>query len=220
MPLIADIVRRSLGAFTNVLECSGDKGLKPFIDDLRGLNPATAKGASDRPKSNPALAHLPKALSSARGDQRLVDAVRAIAGEVRWASSYAPGGKVGFLATRMVWGEIAGQRGLIKAPLMRHGCFLLSPGLVYPLHGHVAEEIYFVTSGRMEVEHGLEGARVCVGPGEYYHTPPGHPHALHIGEDPVLIVYQWTGDLAPPVWFLECDNAGAWTRFHPEFQRG
>lgn len=218
--MLADTIRRSTAAFTHALECSGDRTIRPFIEALRTIDASRARPARNRARENPALDHLPRAFAAARGDERLVAAMRAMSPRLSWASSYAPKGRGAYLATRMGWGEIAGPYGLVATPSLRFGCFLLSPRMVYALHGHMAEEIYFVLSGLLEVEHGFEGTRTAIPPGAFYHTPPSEPHALHIGEEPVLLVYQWVGDIAHPTWLYERDAGGAWVKVFPEVARG
>lgn len=214
--MTATLVRRTAIAFTQALECTADKTLTPFVEALRQLDPSAARPMPPQKRRHPVTSHLPRALAQARGDQRLIDAIAATIPHLAWASSYDPDGRLGFLATGMAWAEIVGSGGIVKTPHVRLGCFLLSPGLGYPLHGHMAEEIYFVLSGRLEIEHGLDGRRVPLEPGQYFHTPPGDAHALHIGDAPVLIVYQWVGDLQSRAWFWERDGVGAWEKFTVE----
>ena len=206
-------------AFTDSLEACGDPALKPFIDSIRGVSPEIARAIPDPHRAHPALRFLDTALVGARAEARLCAAVRALAPHLSFGSSYADDGPLAAVGRGMVWAEIAGRTGLVRDPTRRLGCFLLEPGHHYPLHGHVADEIYFVVSGLLTVEHGLAGEKIAIQPGGYYRTPSGEPHALHIGDVPVLLAYCWLGDFDAPIWFLEKDSKGDWNKSFPRVVR-
>jgi mannose-6-phosphate isomerase-like protein (cupin superfamily) len=155
-----------------------------------------------------------------RGDANLAAAIRQVIPHLSWGGSYQGSGPGADVAQKMVWGEVVGRSGLITSDVTRLGCFLLSPGMVYPVHGHEALEIYTVVSGTMTVVHGLDhpASTLIEAPG-YSVTPEGEAHALHVGSEPVLIVYCWTGDLASPVWWWERGPDGAWAKLFPPIIR-
>jgi mannose-6-phosphate isomerase-like protein (cupin superfamily) len=216
---LATLVSRFTDAFTASLEAAADPELQPFIESVRGVAHTQAAPIEHPYRDHPALRFLDSALVSAQADERLCAAVRDIAPYLSFGSSYALEGPTAAIGRGMVWGEVAGRTGLVCDPTRRLGCFLLAPGFHYPLHGHVADEIYFVVSGPFVVEHGLVGACRKVPPGSAYRTPSGQPHALHIGDAPVLLVYCWVGDFEAPVWFLEPDPAGGWRKSLPDIVR-
>lgn len=205
---LSQLVHQFTQAFTSTLEAAADPHLKPFIESVRGVAHEQAEPHLDPRRDHPALRFLDQALSAQRGDERLCSAVRAIAPYLSFGSSYSLDGPTAAFAQGMVWAEIAGRTGLVRDPSRRLGIFVLAPGLVYPLHGHEPDEIYFVLSGPFTVEHGYDGERVNIPPGSYYRTPSDHPHALHIGDAPVLLAYCWVGDYSKPVWFVETDKSG------------
>ncbi len=209
------LVSQFMEAFTASLEAAADPALVPFIESIRGVAHEQAQPILNPHRDHPALRFLDAALTGARAEERLCASVRALAPYLSFGSSYATDGPLAALAHGMVWAEIAGRAGLVRDPSRRLGCFLLSPGLLYPLHGHVADEIYFVVSGPLTIEHGLKGERVDIPPGRYYRTPSGEAHALHIGDAPVLIAYCWVGDFDAPVWFLDKDSEGSWKKSFP-----
>lgn len=213
------LVSRFLDSFVASLEAAADRALQPFIDDLRGVAALQARPIQSRCTDHPAARFLDSALRAQCAEERMCAAVRAIAPHLSFGSSYAAQGKLAALAQGMVWAEIAGPNGLVRDPSRRLGLFLLAPQLHYPLHGHVAEEIYFVLSGTLAVEHGFDGARVALAPGGCYRTPSGQAHALHIGDQPVLVVYCWIGDFSVPTWFHEQDAAGNWQTTQPDVVR-
>lgn len=206
-------------AFTVALQEFGDPALSPFIDSIRGVAHELARPIPHPHRDHPALRFLDAAMTGARADARLRAAVSALAPHLSFGSSYAVDGALAAVGRGMVWAEIAGRTGLVRDPTRRLGCFLLEPGLCYPLHGHVADELYFVVSGPFTVEHGLEGGRVHVSPGRYFRTPSGEPHALHIGDAPVLLAYCWVGDFDAPIWFLDKDADGIWNKSFPPVSR-
>lgn len=195
-------------AYAGSLEAAADPHLAPFIESIRGVAHDLAEPILHPHRDHPALRFLDSALTAARAEERLCSAVRALAPYLSFGSSYALDGPTATFAQGMVWAEIAGRTGLVRDPSRRVGIFLLAPGLVYPLHGHEPDEIYFVLSGPFTVEHGYDGERVAVPPGSYYRTPSEQPHALHIGDAPVLLAYCWVGDFSKPVWFVEMDESG------------
>jgi len=92
------------------------------------------------------------------------------------------------------------------------GAFLIGPSTEYLLHTHDAHEVYFVLSGFLDLQHGVEGDYFSVGPGQYSITPPHRPHALKTGDVPVLILYVWEGMPDPENWWWERQDDGSWWR--------
>lgn len=209
------LVSQFTESFTASLEACGDPALDPFIASIRGVAHELARQIPHPHRDHPALRFLDAALAGARAEERLCAAVRELVPHLSFGSSYAADGPLAAVGRGMVWAEIAGRTGLVRDPTRRLGCFLLQPGHHYPLHGHVADEIYFIVSGTLEVEHGLEGERVAIAPGHHYRTPSGEAHALHVGAAPVLLAYCWLGDFDAPIWFLDKDSAGNWKRSYP-----
>ena len=77
------------------------------------------------------------------------------------------------------------------------GFLILGPGIVYPDHHHVAEEIYIPLTG------GTDGAWATAAfrrreAGEIIHHRSNVSHAMRTGEEPLLALYLWRGGpLAP-----------------------
>lgn len=216
---LPQLVDRFLNTFVASLEAAAEPVLQPFINNVLGVASAQAQPITDPCRDHPALPFLEPALSALRAEPGLCKAAQALAPHLSFGSTYAAQGKLADVAPRMVWSEIAGPNGLVRDDSRRLGLFLLAPQLHYPLHGHVAEEIYFVLSGALDVEHGFDGKRVALAPGGCYRTPSGQAHALHIGQQPVLMVYCWIGDYAVPTWFHERDASGHWQTTQPNVVR-
>jgi Dimethlysulfonioproprionate lyase len=219
--MIETNVARFRDAFAGVLRTAlpRDPALSSFLNGLGRLDASAARPHAETPMTHPALRHLPRAIERLQGDAALLQAVRDVVPLLRWTSSYATSGPAQEAAQRMVWGEVAGKFGLVRTADLRLGCFLVSPGMHYPLHGHEALEIYYSVSGAMSVEHGFDGARHDVGAPGYSITPSGEAHALHVGPEPLLLVYCWTGDLESPVWWWERTDGADWRKYFPPLQR-
>ncbi len=194
--------------------------LQPFVAALDALDVDSAQAHADTASSHPALTNLPRTLAALACDADFAAAIRAIVPTLRFANTYDDVGPAKGIARNLVWGEIAGRGGLIRSDQIRLGCFLLAPGMVYPLHGHQSYEIYCVVAGALTVEHGLEGARHSVTAPATSVTPVTVAHAMQVGAEPVLIVYCWTGDLTCPVWWWEKDANGTWFKSYPTMFRG
>lgn len=219
---IADKAARFVAAYRATLASSppGDPALARFIDALDRIDPGRAQDRAGTGARHPALQHLGHAVADLNCDSALAAAVREIIPHLSWGSSYSANGPGASVSETMVWGEVAGRAGIVTDPTVRLGCFLLAPGMVYPMHGHEALEIYYVVSGVMAFEHRLKDpVRMTVEAPGYSVTPESEAHALHVGPRPVLIVYCWTGNLDAPVWWWERNATGGWTKTFPFIDR-
>lgn len=216
--MITDAVARLAAAYGRALGRASEREpeLAPFAAAVATIDALAARPQVDRPVTHPALHMLPRALAGLRAERELRDAINGIMPHLRWSSTYRETGPGAQVARHMTWGEIAGRGALVDTDRFRLGCFLLAPGLVYPLHGHEAAEVYSVVSGRLRVTHGFAGDSHLVEAPGHSVTPSGMAHALEAGAEPVLIVYVWTGELTKPTWWWEKDAAGRWQRFHPD----
>lgn len=220
---IADKAARFVAAYRATLTAAlpGAPILQRFIDALDRIDAGRAEDrASPGGARHPALQQLDRALAAVSCDQALAAALRDVIPHLSWGSSYSTDGPGAAVAETMVWGEVAGRAGMVTDPAVRLGCFLLAPGMVYPMHGHEALEIYYVVSGAMTFEQRLDDpVRMHVDAPGYSVTPESEAHALHVGPRPVLIVYCWTGNLDAPVWWWERTPAGGWTKVFPFIDR-
>lgn len=220
--MIAGDIARFVEAFGRTLrrDAERDQALAQFASALATIEPWAARPQADRPVTHPALLFLPRALAGLDVSPELTAAIRAIVPHLRWASTYLDQGPGAEVARRMTWGEIAGHGALVETDQLRCGCFLLAPGLIYPPHGHEAEEIYYVASGAVRFTHGFDDLSDLVRAPGYSVTPSGMAHALAVGPDPALIVYCWTGRLTEPTWWWDKNERGQWRKFTPERSPG
>ena len=178
-----------LGLFRTFLEGRGDA----LVD---GFAAAVGEAPSERalaPVSLPCLEFLPRAAAIAGGGaEALAQCLARHAGALRWAQTYteADFGR-GFL-DRYGWTELVGTRGHFASDTVAAGFLLLGPGVVYPDHHNVAEEIYVPLTPGTEWRKG-DGAFLRRGAGETIHHPSNVSHAMRTGAEPLLALYLWRG---------------------------
>lgn len=74
------------------------------------------------------------------------------------------------------------------------GLYYQSPNSYYPLHDHLADETYMILSGRALWTAGTETRWREAG--EAIHHPSRMPHAFRTGDEGVLAIWRWSGDLS------------------------
>ena len=95
------------------------------------------------------------------------------------------------------YAELVGRRGLFGGGDYALGVLLLGPGLTYPPHAHPANEVYYVVGGTAEWRRG-PGPWKAQAPGSLIEHPSGLVHATRTGDEPLLALYLWWGDIATP----------------------
>lgn len=116
------------------------------------------------------------------------------------------------LQTGMHAAHIYGALGILGCERIRGGLFSLAPNIHYPLHTHVAAELYFCLGGTVTLRHGVDGAPFQLAGGDYSITPRERAHSLTTGDEPALIYFAWVGDFTAPIYWWEQDDAGIWHR--------
>ena len=72
--------------------------------------------------------------------------------------------------------------------------------------------MYYVHSGTIDIQNGTESQPASLGPGQYSCTPSEMPHALQTGDDPVLLLFVWTGLVTSPIWWWIRGEDGLWNK--------
>ena len=85
-----------------------------------------------------------------------------------------------------------GTRGHFANDEIAGGFLILGPGIEYPDHHHVAEELYIPLTGGTEWRMG-GGAWRLRAAGEVIHHASNVSHAMRTGEEPLLAFYLWRG---------------------------
>lgn len=189
-----------------------DAGLLSFLGPIRdGLR----DGFDDQPEAEPTpppgdFAHVWDAYA---GPEGLRAPIAELVGQLRWRPVVNAHPEVDpALQQGMHAAHTHGALGVLGTPHLRAGFFVLSPNIHYPLHTHVATELYFCLSGTLSLQHGVDGDPFPVRPGDYSITPTERTHALRTGEEPVLLIFAWVGEFAAPIYWWEPDQTGAWRR--------
>ncbi len=200
-------------SYLNILEDLGrsDDALAPFVDALREVDETPGENLTGV-LDHPLLPLLEGALAVAEGPQELVESVIDLAGEGGFQQVYEGEGINATQADYMVEKQIVGSKGRLSNQKLASGIFFLAPNFEYPMHNHAGLEVYYVHSGVMHVQNGVDAEPRRVGPGDYSVTPSNVPHALYIGDAPVVILYAWTGDMESPIYWWIKEEGGSWSK--------
>ena len=148
------------------------------------------------------MRHLAVALA---GRDPLARALARLLPGLAWRRTYEGACGLGDFLEGYGYAELVGPQGPVRAPGLRLGVLLLGPGVLYPLHSHPAEELYLAVSGTAAWSRG-RGPFVPRPPGSLIHHRPLEPHAMRAGEEPMLAVWAWTGDIATPARLIDDDG--------------
>ncbi len=200
-------------SFLEILENLGasDDALSPFIDVLRGVDDTPGEYATHE-LDHPLMPLLTDVLAAAEGPQELTKAVAELASEGGFFQVYEGEGINASQADYMVGKHIAGRKGRLFNENLSTGIFFLASNFEYPMHNHAGLEVYYVLSGNLQIQNGVDADPRQLGPGEYSVTPSNVPHALTIGDEPVVILFIWTGDLTSPIYWWVEEEDGTWTQ--------
>jgi len=180
-------------------ERARDPALAPTLDPL--IEVLGRPRVERRPERvlKPARALLPAALAAAeRGP--LADIARAFAlvePALGWTQNpnYADAKLGQGYMAGYAYSDFVGPRGLMAGKGVAMGVLILGPRRLYPDHNHPAAEIYHVLSGTAEWSRDGK-AFAPKAPGTAIHHAPWVRHAMRIGEDTLLALYGWVGEVA------------------------
>jgi hypothetical protein len=111
---------------------------------------------------------------------------------LRWGQTYTEADFGKAFIDNYGWLEVFGTRGHFANDEVAAGLLILGPGIVYPDHHHVAEEIYIPLTGGTEWRMGEGGFRKREA-GEVVHHASNVNHAMRTGNEPLLALYIWRG---------------------------
>ena len=136
------------------------------------------------------------ALAGALDPAALAGAIDALSGALRWFQGdiYPPEEIGAAYAARAGAASILGPHGSFHSDRLVMGVFIMGPGLYYPPHAHPATEVYCVVGGTAQWRRGEEPWAPRP-PGSLIHHPGGITHAMNTGDEPMLAVWLWRGDL-------------------------
>ena len=170
---------------------------------VRALQPTSPTPTGARPFSLPVCRCRAPALEAPRPQPRLAaiaHALQVVGPYLAWTQN--PNYRrnppsAGFLndyGYAVIAGPSEGPPALLRHASLALGVLLLAPHVHYPRHHHPATELY-LPLGPGQWWRG-EGPWRLEPPGSVIHHAPDVPHATQAGDDPLLAIYLWTGDLA------------------------
>ena len=116
----------------------------------------------------------------------------------------------GMFASRLL-----GLDGYYASKRISAGLMLIVPGVVYPLHTHFVKEFYYCLSGKLLIQHDIDGEKFSLDEGEISLTPEGKLHSLEVvGNKPVLLLYSWLGNLTTPIRIWEKMDSERWEGYN------
>ncbi|MBA1139298.1 dimethylsulfonioproprionate lyase family protein [Mesorhizobium neociceri] len=181
-----------------------DELLDRFHAYLRGVDNALVRDAVARiawnmparslePHRLPCLDQLDRIAELAPPDaQRLVRLLAEHRNDLRWGQTYNAADFGEAFLQKYGWLEVFGLRGHFANDEVAAGLLILGPGITYPDHHHIAEEIYIPLTGGTEWRMGEGGFHVRHA-GEVIHHAPNVSHAMRTGREPLLALYIWRG---------------------------
>lgn len=205
----ADAVRAVLDGARRRLVESGFRDRALLLDSLLGDAPvdlpdagvdAGADAGADagtRPEHLPVLRHLERAIALAglSPAAELAPALARCAPDLPWTrtASYLRSPPNPQFLDQYAHAPLAGRAEGGPADAVV-GLLLLAPDTRYPLHHHPADELYLpLTQARWAHDRGQEPEPEPAG--VLLHHRPWQPHAMTTGDEPLLAVYVWTGDV-------------------------
>lgn len=201
---LSDCARGFIDSFAGTLEAHS---LTRFSTALREIDTSSVQRGPLAAFQHDAMQYL-RTLLPFVADNRM----QCAASGMDWGQVYDGGGIDSALAEGMLAAQAAGTYGVFAAQQVACGFFLLAPNVHYPLHTHVASEVYYCLTGEIAISHRLDESPIELSAGQLSETPAGRLHALQTGAKPVLLAYIWIGDISAPTWWWQRDDEGRWMR--------
>jgi quercetin dioxygenase-like cupin family protein len=133
------------------------------------------------------------ATSTFPATQAIFDAFLPHLDALPWRYSYEPRPDAPDIGQRMAWAELVGPIAPFHSHQVCLGLTAIGSGLLYPLHYHPAVETYLVISGTAAWT--ADGVTRRHPPSALILHPANIIHAMKAGDEPLLAVYAWTGDV-------------------------
>ena len=145
------------------------------------------------PRALACLDHLDRIAELAPADAKpLTEFVADHRGALRWGQTYTADDFGHRFIDNYGWLEVFGTRGHFVDDEVAAGLLILGPGIVYPDHHHIAEEIYIPLTGGTQWRMDEDDFRVREA-GEVIHHAPNVSHAMRTGKEPLMALYLWRG---------------------------
>ena len=178
-----------LSGVKNFLAGFGEEAARSFAADVNWAMPARKLA----PRGLPCLVHLPRIAEIAGDSARPLARLLADSGrDFHWGQTYTAADFGQDFIDNYGWLEVFGTRGHFADDRIAGGFLVLGPGIEYPDHHHVAEELYIPLTSGTEWRRGGDDWRVRAA-GEVVHHASNVSHAMRTGAEPLLAFYLWRG---------------------------
>lgn len=190
---VTTIFDELLRAFRDYLVGRDAAPVRDFIGDIAWAMPERALEAN----TLSCLRHLPRAAKLVPpAEHELAGLLAGGAQMLHWGQTYTAADFGQRFIDNYGWVELFGTRGHFRNDSIAAGFLILGPGVVYPDHHHVAEEIYIPLTGGAEWRMSDDAFQERSG-GEIIHHASNVNHAMRTDDEPLLALYLWRGgDLA------------------------
>jgi hypothetical protein len=186
---VSTVFDELLSGVKSYLAGFGEEAARSFTADIDWSTPARKLA----PRGLPCLAHLGRAAGIAGKESTTLAAfLRDHAAKCHWGQTYTSADFGEEFMDNYGWLEVFGTRGHFANDAMAGGFLILGPGIKYPDHHHVAEELYIPLTGGTEWRMG-GGAWRLRASGEVIHHATNVSHAMRTGAEPLLAFYLWRG---------------------------
>ncbi|MFK0163252.1 dimethylsulfonioproprionate lyase family protein [Rhizobium sp. NPDC090279] len=178
-----------LVAFRAYILSRSDPVLRHFIEGFQW----SMEERSLAPRELPVVTHLHEQHGpDGEAEVSLLDSLRNAAGMLHWAQTYSITDFGADFLQRYGWVELFGTRGHFASDEMAGGFLLLGPGVHYPDHHHLAEEIYIpLADGSLWSKDAQPFLPRWSG--EIIHHPSNIRHAMRTEDEPLVALYLWRG---------------------------
>lgn len=153
------------------------------------------------PARKPACRHLPAVFSSTQDGHlvALIHSFRELEPFLHWTQNPNYSDELlgaGYM-NNYAYCDVVGSQGLIDCNDLVIGFLLLGPHRLYSDYHHAASEVYHVISGNAAWRQGSAPWQRKL-PGQCIYHAPWVPHATRCGDELLLALYCWAGDVARP----------------------
>ena len=191
---------------------ANDRALEKFVTEVRKVDADRDPHGERENPDHPAMSSLDRALRDVPPGSRVGDAVVSVASRLDWFPVFESDEINPNLTRNMISAKLAVRRDAHARCTVSLGLFLLAPGTNYPLHTHIAAELYHCVSGKLTLQHGIDGEPFLLLPGEYSITPSERLHALSTEDEAALLIYVWLSGPKSENWWWAQGPDGAWER--------
>ena len=189
---IAEVLGRLRGQLDRAEGRAGEEATR--VKTL--LDRASTEQAPYTATAHPLVRHLPAALAGLDRDAPDIAAVlRPLAKGLPWRYGYEASADRPDLHLDMGWAEFVGPAAPFRSDEVCLGLTLIGPHTHYAAHRHPAVELYHVLTGSAAWSGNSRP------PGAFILHESNQEHAMHTGNEPLLALYTWSGDVvSPSVW--------------------